>query len=378
MNMSIKRFLVMGTRSFFDFPAEMQRRYLRMLGIATNNIDRAHKQYLCQRFFTPYYIRITSDLIAFFITPPLLGIYYIKSIGIKREKTIECIGEFKGMEEIIPDDLKRKYSINNDLWLNGENLSFQDLIYVINLAIRHPLSPIFVLKCLIKVAKYSYMIYCHTPKAIAVHNEYSFTSSLLTDYCNNYGVKHINVMHGEKLYNIRDSYFHYNICYVWEKYYANLFIELNAEPSQFIVDLPSSMKINVSLYKNNEDFADYKYYLGYSDEIKLTQIAKAMNFATKEGKIVKYRLHPRYSNKRLVESILGKNNIEYPEKTSILYSLSNCECVIGSYSTVLNQAYNSGIPVMLDDVAEKELFDKLKSYKYILSHKELPRLSEKQ
>ena len=66
---------------------------------------------------------------------------------------------------------------------------------------------IFSLKVTIKVAGYSFMITKYQSKAIVVHNEYSFTSSILTAYCETRNVLHINVMHGEKMYYIRDSYF---------------------------------------------------------------------------------------------------------------------------------------------------------------------------
>lgn len=66
------------------------------------------------------------------------------------------------------------------------------------------------------------MITKYQSKAIVVHNEYSFTSSILTAYCETRNVLHINVMHGEKMYYIRDSYFRYDRCYVWDAYYRDL------------------------------------------------------------------------------------------------------------------------------------------------------------
>lgn len=362
-------------RSYYDFPAEEQRVYIDKLGEPIDDIDRSYKQYLCQRYFMPLSIKLLNDIATMAVMPLLVFYYSFKSLFIRKGKKVECIGEDKGMPEIIPEELKQKYEINIDCWFTGVRLSLSDVVYVLRLALHYPRSPLFVLKNMVKVAKYSYMIYTYEPKAIVVYNEYSFTSSLLTDYCHKFGVKHINVMHGEKLAIIRDSYFHYDECYVWDEYYVDLFRGLMAEITQFIVALPPSMKIDCEKYKNVDDFADYKYYLAMTSEEKLLKIVDSLSFIKNNGKSIKYCLHPRYSEVSLVERIVGKENIEYPSQTSIIRSIANCGCAIGSYTTVLNQAYHSHIPVILDDVAEKEMFDKLKSFKYILIDKGLNCLS---
>ena len=82
-----------------------------------------------------------------------------------------------------------------------------------------------------RLSIYSHAIRQYAPRAIVVHNEPSYTVSFLTMCCNKYGIRHINVKHGERLYNIRDSYFRFDECYVWSKYYVNLFKSLNVEMS---------------------------------------------------------------------------------------------------------------------------------------------------
>ncbi len=365
-------------KSYYDFPAAEQKIYIDKLGESIDDIDRSYKQYLCQRYFMPLPIKLLNDVVAMFATPLLVLGYSLKGLFVRKGKKVECIGEFEGMIEIIPEELKQKYDINIDYWFTGTRLSLVDVVYVLKLALRYLQSPLFVFKNIMKIARYNYMIYVYSPKAIVVHNEYSFTSSLLTEYCHRYDVIHINVMHGEKLAIIRDSYFHYDECYVWDEFYARLFKELMAESTQFIVALPPSMKIDREKHRNDADFADYKYYLATTSEEKLLKIVDSLSFAKKAGKSIRYRLHPRYSDISLVERIVGKKNIEYPSKTSIIRSIANCGCAIGSYTTVLNQAYHSGIPVILDDVSEKEMFDKLKSFKYILIDKGLSCLSAMQ
>lgn len=68
--------------------------------------------------------------------------------------------------------------------------------------------------------------------------------------------------------------------------------------------------------------------------------------------------------------------MEYPEKVSILDSISNMDTAIGLYTTVLNQAYHCGKNVIIDDVTYPSEVKKLEEFKYIMIHKKLPLLSE--
>ena len=361
-----------------SFTVDEQVKYLKRLGWAYNDIERSYKQYLCQRYYMPLTIKIINDILAIFISPILLFYYFIKGFFSSKKMKIQCIGDLKGFTEIIPRSLIDEYDINNDLWFSGALLKYKDIKYIYSIFVKYPFSPLFIFKIILKVSRYSYMIYTYETQVFVVHNEYSFTSSVLTDYCNKNGVLHINVMHGEKGYIIRDSYFHYDKCFVWDQFYIDLFISLYAEPTQFIIEVPESMNIDINSYKNPIYYADYKYYLSKCTPEKLFKIVQSMEFAKREGKIVKYRLHPRYSDIATVEKIVGKENIEYPNRTTIMESISNCGCAVACKSTVLHQAYRIGVPVMLDDVAEKDEFDKLKSFKNILINKGLPLLSSKQ
>lgn len=51
----------------------------------------------------------------------------------------------------------------------------------------------------------------------------------------------------------------------------------------------------------------------------------------------------------------------------ILESVSNMECAVGSYTTVLLQAHFFGKQVLLDDVAYEEQYRQMKEYGYILT-----------
>ena len=103
-----------------------------------------------------------------------------------------------------------------------------------------------------------------------------------------------------------------------------------------------------------------------------------MAFAKSEGKTVKYRIHPRYTDLNVLRQYVGDDEIELPKEVSILESISNMEYAVGSYTTVLLQAYLSGKKVLLDDVTFHYRYNQLKEYGYILAKDDIEKLSEKQ
>ena len=364
-----------GNKTLFDIPRLEEESYLRKLGPAKDDYDRSYKQYKCQNYFMPPWKVVIINIFAFFFLLPTVIYLVLKRTIVNRQELIQAIGEFKGITEIIPDTLQRRYKIVI-AETSRPSLSVRDLSYVLQMALRYPLAPYFTIKCTLKLGGYSQSIYCHHPDAIIVHNEPSFTISVLTNYCNKKGVKHINVMHGEKLFFIRDSYFRFDECYVWSEHYVRLFTSMNAAAGQFIIEIPHSLKIDTQKYINKSDYADYKYYLAIYNEEEIRSIVESLSFVGRNGETVKFRPHPRYSNIKLLEKYVGKEKIENPNEVSILSSISNLKYAVGSFTTVLSQAYFSGKGVICDDVTFSEQYKKLKDLKYILASMPLPKLSD--
>jgi hypothetical protein len=304
--------------------------------------------------------------------------YLAKGITVKKGEHVDAMIERKGMDEVVPNIVKETYRPDNRYWYNGAAMSVSDIGCMFKLIVRAPCHPYFVLKTWMNVVHYSDMIRRHLPKVMIQFGEFSYSSSILTAYCNRNDVKHINIMHGEKLFFIRDSFFHYNECYVWDEYYAELFRSLRAEPNQFIVALPESMHINISQHINDSVYADYKYYLAVITEDEMEGIVDSLSFAIRKGKTVKYRPHPRYTDFTLLRKYVKEEEIELPSEVGILESISNLDYAVGSFSTVLSQAYFSGEKVILDDMSFEQEYNKLKELQYILSSKDIIRLSQLQ
>lgn len=366
-----------GNKTLFDVSRQEEESYLKKLGPAKDDFDRSYKQYRCQNLFMPKWKVVTLNIIALFLFFPAVIYLLLKRLTVKRRGVLQAIGDFKGITEIIPETLQRRYDITITE-LSGPSLAVSDLTFIFQMALRYPLAPYCTLKCTLKLGEYSQSVYCYNPTAIIVHNEPSFTVSVLTNFCDRKGVKHINVMHGEKLFFIRDSFFRFNECYVWSEHYVRLFTSMNAESKQFIVEIPHSLIIDTQKYMNKKDYADYKYYLAIYNEKEIKSIVQSLSFVGLKGETVKFRPHPRYSNIKLLEKYVGEEQIEYPKEVSILSSVSNLKYAVGSFSTVLNQAFFSGKAVICDDVTFKEQYEKLVELDYILAKNSLASLSDYQ
>lgn len=360
-------FLEKGNRRVFDFPKEEQLAYLNRLGEAKDDIDRGFKQYLCQNQLVRPKWKIVVFNLAGILGLPLTFFYFLlKRITAPKAKSINCLIEKKGMPEVVPDVVKEKFHPSEDYEVKS-SLGLRDIAFAGRLYIKAPLHPYFVFKAMMNVARYSHLIYSYSPKVMIQFGEFSFSSSILTAYCHQHSVLHVDVMHGEKLFNIRDAYFHYDKTYVWNDHYTNLLTSLNAESSQFVVAPPQSLVIDCDKYVKPEVYADFKYYLASYNEETIKRIVKSMIFAKHRGKSVKYRPHPRYSNLELLKKYVSEDEIEYGNQVTIQESISNLMYAVGSYTTVMVQAYFSGKHVIMDDVAEKDEYDLLKSLDYILS-----------
>lgn len=351
-------------QSIFNYDLKEQEDFLKSLKKPRNNFERSYYQYLAQKEF---YSRFQFFLINVF-SLPLCLYYLLRFFSVKRGKrsiTENAVFFPDGKpQNILPNSLKKEF--NNIIIIDNDNVMYivEDIEYVLNLFLSYPFSWLFLLKNIIKIGKYRFVIEQYNPRSIIVCAEYSFTSSILTDYCNGINIEHINVMHGEKLWFIRDSFFKFDRCYVWHKFYKELFISLGAFEEQFIIDMPDSMKF-ASIAVNNKTY-DYTYYLGNETIDVMLVILQSLKILQDKGHKVAVRPHPRYSDERIVRELFLGIDIEDISTVTIEESILRTKNVVSLYSTVVNQAYNNGVNIVIDDVSNNEYFKKLKDRKYVM------------
>ena len=371
----ITNLLHIGDRELFDVPVAEQFSFIDSLREPTDGIERSYLQFRCHMFFSPSWKRVLFSMISICVCPVLLLSLWVRGFFTRVGEPVTALMECNGMESVVPLSVRDKYKPDVRFWKHRASLTTNDIIFVLKVIRVGFLSPYFVFRTLVNTAFYSDMIRSHKPSAIIAFMEYSYSSSLLTEFCHAYSVSHINVMHGEKLFFIRDSFFWFDECYVWDQHYIDLFLRLRAESSQFRIEIPPSLSVDIARFQNIKYYADYKYYLAEYNEEQIASIVASMRFVKRDGKTLRYRPHPRYSNLRLLQKYVPNDEIEYPDKVSIEESVANMSCAVGCFTTVLLQAYMVKKDCILDDVTFKDQCDKLVDYDYILATADIYRLS---
>lgn len=359
-----------ANNSLFTCPVDKQKSYLNAFNEPKDDLERAYFQYKCQMYFYPWYLVMILNLAAL----PVLIFYYFKRNDDKdSNQNTDAVFLADGKpNSIIPQSLNNTYASILRIDDKRQRLTSEDKKFFSQIILKHPLSWQFLLKCLLKIRFYSYEIDARHPKAIIVCNEYSFTSSLLTKYCADNNIIHINVMHGEKLFYIRDTFFRFHKCYVWDYEYRDLLCELRAEPTQFVVEVPPSL---VFSQQSQNKVIDFTYYLGAESGDTLNKIVCSLDNLSRKGFRVSLRPHPRYTN--LEEIKKHKHQFEVEDSyITIEESLLRTNNAISVYSTVLNQACHNGVNVVIDDVTDIERFLKLTELNYVMLRKKHILLSD--
>lgn len=351
-----------------DVSVEAQRRFFERIPIPRDLIDRSYVQYRCHNFYLYSIYRLVFNIGALVAFPIVLCWLLLKPIPqsvATGGRIIDVATQDDPMMRMVPISLTdtRFWHVS---WRHGV-LRKADLTLLRKAWVRYPFAFYFLFKNMVKIAMYRYETERYKPDAIIVHNEYSFTSSVLTEWCRRNGIQHINFMHGERIYSLRCAFFEYDRCYVWHEYYKQLYCSVGASPEQFIVEVPDALQITLSKWVDKVAYADFKYILAGYSEKELQQIVSVMD-ALKEryDRTVKYRPHPRYSDVNLLRKYVKDDEIEDPKCIPIEKSIANTRCVVGSYSTVLLQAYLSGVHVAMDDVTYNDRCRQLKERGYML------------
>ena len=349
----------------FDVPVSRQKSFLESLPEPKDLIERSYAQYRCQMMLERPILRVMYQAAAMLLLP-VYRRQLLRRPAPQKMQTADAVFAYGSEDTILPESLRGEFAhicqvrdFQNTLFLTGEDCSF-----LRELVRRYPTAFYFRFKCMAKLAMYRSLYETYRPKAIIVSEEYSYTSSFLTEYCHRLGVEHIDVMHGEKLYYIRDSFFCFDRCYVWDGYYRDLFCQLRAEPTQFRIELPPSMQPWDAHGVGKA--VDYTYYLQAETPQMLEKIAESLQKLRKNGAEVAVRPHPLYSDMETVRRLFSDFEIEANAEIGIETSILRSRHVIGLYSTVLYQAHINHVSVVIDDLTKPEQFSQLAELKYMM------------
>ena len=328
--------------------------------------SRSYCQYLCQKkIYKQSYCFL--NFLSFFIIKFLIILFkFFPKKNIKKEK-VDII--YFGTEKTIPKKfLKYKIKkLENHLFLTEKDIKY----FKIDILKKSKRQYYFALKILLKISTYRYNIEKYSPRIFLVTSEYSWTSSLLTEFCEKNMIFHINYMHGDKSYYIRDSFFKFHRCYIWDEHYKKIFCELKAFEKQFRIieysSFISKIEIKEKLYNT--------YYLQADETIedinKIIKILKSLEIKT--GYMGKIRCHPVYTSQK-IKKIIPTEMLDLEK--NIYYSIGMSNYIISKTSTVLYEAYIMESNNIDDFTQDKNNYNYLKELKWISIFKPHQRLSE--
>jgi hypothetical protein len=338
------------------------------------DFGRSIAQHRCQVYpFKKEMLKLNT--MAFFLTPFVLVMLLLKKrVLVKDDQSIIVCYNCYNFPGSLPEDLLNqnvRYIKNSDCpyYLNKSDIPF--LVRFFFKSIWHPFLAFRVMS---KVAKYRAIIDSFSRlEAIAITGEFVDTSSAMTQYCREKGIKHYDFMQGEAFGSPRASFFHFDKCFVWDQHYKDIFVFYGAVPEQFVISLPKCLQ---KIKGDVEKTIDYTYYLGGESDEELPVIRTALNKLITKGFVCEVRPHPKWSNMESVNNVFQGLLIQDTFSVTIDDSLLKTKNAVSLYSTVLIQAYYNDVNVVIDDLSCPDKFKMLESYKYIMLSKPHSLLSE--
>lgn len=328
-----------------------------------DDCERSYFQYCCQMKSLPVTIRAVQNLLAIPVLALLMLFSRAQPGG---EGATEGCAVYltDGIDaSVIPDALKEEFHIIT-LQDVGSRFGRYEHVWMLPVVRRYWRSPYFLLKCYVKVCIYAEIIAAYHPAAIITYAEFSFTSSLTTAYLQSRGTEHINVLHGDKLFNTRDAFVRFHRFYVWDASYRDLFMGMRAEKTQFRVEVPPCLKLKV---KRNSAFRySLTYYMGNQNEKQLLALRDFLDTLGEDKQRICIRIHPRFGDRKRIRRIFASYCVEEPEEVSLDQSLGMTRYACGIMSTVITQAFWAKVPIVLDDVSDKQKFALLEDLQYPL------------
>lgn len=305
----------------------------------------------------PYYIRLRIEAVSLIKTYD--AVYFSDRISIN---TIP-----NSLRIEFPDIITMK--LGEKMALNKEDINFikKNIVF-------RKVTPYYLLKFIFKLGMVSYAIRTFEVKAIISYSEESFVTSLISKYCEEKEIQYIGIQHGERLLELKITFFRCSRYYLWDEYYINLFRKMRCFEKQFIIEKPETL-LMPDYIPDKVKIYDYTFYLQDENEKTISIIKKYIENLWKQGKRVGIRPHPQWTNRKLLE-VFPKYMIQDPKQINLSESLSITSNVVGRCSTVLFQAFCLDIPIVIDDCSDLDEYVELVESEYILIERKHVFLSE--
>lgn len=369
---AIKEVNIEDDKKFINLLAKKYDNFIKEDDNLKSYFYRSFLQYKCQMYGVSFANKFIINLFSVIILPLFTIALVISNFFVKNKKkpfvnnNKIAVLVTKTKKDLIPKSLSIKYEIIVSYY-EGFILDEDGLRFLKIFIEKFYFYPYFILKSLLKISLYNYVCFKYVPAAIVASLEYSFTSSVLTAYLERKNISHINIMHGERLFDIHYSFFRFSECWTWQKHYINLFKKLFAYKNQFRIEFPPRHEKlrNIKISCNNKKILKF-YWASEVEKKELRYIFQGLNKLKNRGFKVIIRYHPSHKDLffRTVSHYLDNFVVEDPENKNIYDSLTETYYVLSTYSTVLYEANLMRRVIVINDY--KNNLSELKRLDYIL------------
>lgn len=342
----------------------------------SSDIERAKYHYDCINLYTERKKRLVLDVLALFALPLSVlftCIYTITHMNISTGQ-IDCViysgGEntnLPNVDAILPQSLKNRYSKIENIDIHGRRALFatglvsKDIIRtLVKCIVKYPFLTYFNFSVFMHLCTINRIIRKYNPKTIlSIAGENDFSTSLLTEFCEENNTKYTCLMHGEYFLEANHAFVRFSEIYVWDEYYVKQFDKLHAKTGKYHIYIPNRFNMHLKL---QEPTYFIGYYLQEFSERQLLAIRDTLKIFTKLGFKCKIRPHKRASDMETVNRIFkDENGIDIEMfSISIEESYCNVKYIVSMYSTVLSEAYYNNLHPVIDDISDPYLYRSLK------------------
>lgn len=365
-----------------------------------NDYDRCYQQYQCYEYYRCA-VGQRSKVGLFFLhcagiiaIPFFLSLYALKRLSLKPSASCSAIliqsndalGNVFDYSAWVPRELKEEFpdlkGIRQTLYppLNEGVLGLDALKVWLGMVIRHPLKGYLNLMALSYIMFANQLLLRYHPKALLVaREEVRYTSSIVTMLCERHGCELILLMHGDLFVNIKTAFVRFSRAYIWDEHYRDIFLWSRGNATRYIVAQPDGLSLPVVHTLGEVYRYDICYYMSGNTDYypeNLESIKNALVTLSENGLRVKIRPHPRWSDMKMIQRLFDGFDIEQASEKTLSDSISETRWILGTFSTVLLQAFYAGKTVVLDDVSNPAYFSKLEEFQYIMVKKPHLLLSE--
>lgn len=195
-------------------------------------------------------------------------------------------------------------------------------------------------------SRWQNMVMLHTPEIVYSSNEYSFVSPRTYEICSDNNVSLVNVMHGEKLFDIVDAYSIYHKVVCWHERYVKLFISLRWTFEEALICSPYPLERpqEIENLPGNEDH-NKNFSVCYYLQGNLQEVEGSLATLKKYFHSIYVRPHPKYTDKPILD-------YEPDPFADINESIKSYDYVCSAYSTILLQALPARTGILLDDLTD--------------------------